>query len=294
MGKTTTGTNPYQGLFDQNSEEALKILKPDSTVGETDLNGIREPFPTIDGQEPADESEMTSFWKKLRSFYAGNETDTSESVAGLLPAAFSPFVGKQHVEESYPLFVSETQHGTLSELINSIAQFQASNSHFSLLERFLPTIIHNVRAFVDFKEPTPIQEAITAGFQSFRDQIELGKDERKYLMLMLGELERNTPNDGVLIPFGLQTPYHLLNGVLSHKGESKMELITKAKLLLSDLEGLHTSEKISRNGGASHSDDSLRFAESLVDLDALAAVTPESTTEPMDDARFSRNRKHHC
>ncbi|MFC2175452.1 hypothetical protein ACFLR1_00600 [Bacteroidota bacterium] len=288
MENTTPKTNPYQGLFNQTSEEARRILNPDRVLFEPDFIGKKEKLPSLQQGQPANDNDRNVFWVKLRAFFSGEGPVQGASIEGLLPATFAPFIGKQQVEEVYPIFVSETEHANLEKLLTDRSKLQSDNSHFHLLEKFLPQLVQNIRNQVGNEEVVSFEDALSAGFQNFRNEVELGKEDRRYLMVLLGELERNLPKDGALVPFGIRTPYYLLSAALEYNREPKLELIEKLNLLFKTITGLFENEKLARDNKTPHSDDSLGFAGTMVDLDALASVSPSASTEPLSENRFKR------
>ena len=152
MENTTSKTNPYQGLFNQTSEEARRILHPETISSEPDFIRKTEKLPSLQKEQPASDEERDAFWTKLRAFFNGESAFNGSGIDGLLPATFAPFIGKQQVEEVYPLFVSEVEHANLEKLLTDRAKLQSSNAHYSLLERFLPSIIQHIRNQVGNQE----------------------------------------------------------------------------------------------------------------------------------------------
>ena len=288
MENTTLKTNPYQGLFNQTSEEARRILHPEVALSEPDFVGKTEKLPTLQPEQFATDEEKDAFWTKLRAFFNGEDAPHGSGIDGLLPATFAPFIGKQQVEEVYPLFVSETEHANLEKLLTDRCKLQSGHAHFHLLEQFLPRLVQNIRNEVGNQEVVAFDDALSAGFQSFRDEVELSQKDRSHLMVLLGELERNLPEEGALVPFGIRTPYYLLSAALEYNRGPKIELINKLNLLLKTITALFDSEKLARSNRTPHSDDSLGFAGSMVDLDVLASISPNASTEPLSDERFAR------
>lgn len=263
-------------------------------------------LPLMAQAEPAQEEEMRLFWEKARQFFRTGEEGGIGNFyqkPEVYPALLAPYRDMSKIRYDYPFWI--TDHGEslsdpmflpLSELLaNAIQSFAPEPNQSKELKENLSRLESIIRNLL----PSEIsihsfRENIEAALEELQAELSLAGSEGEVLASSISELLSQLPQEGSLIQFSEETPFHCLAAVLKtdhlKKYKSFKEEIGE---LCSQLRNLLMVEQ-AKNSHAREPEQlhqSLGLGTSFIDPGALSKILPETSSEPMPLDRIKRIEK---
>ncbi|MDH5475607.1 MAG: ferredoxin [Cyclobacteriaceae bacterium] len=258
-------------------------------------------WPKLVESEPVETEEMSRKWKEIQAFYRGDGAvlDGKEK-KGLTPVILSSFQEHDYVSKDFPFWINGNPSDEVASkcislddvLRDTVDRFCSEERKAKILKQNLVRIVgHCSKKIQALDESVAALPIVMEAIDELKSKIEVNGDDAKQFEEDIALLKSNFPENGYLIPFSEKTIYEIFNRILNNEVALKStDLLNTTKKLVGKLNDLlaverekETGEKLSKNLKSS-----IGFADSLINIDKMSSVNPESGSELMTQVRAER------
>ncbi len=259
-------------------------------------------LPLIPSAKTAEDQDMEKFWQDAFHFFKTEENGgiaNSDQKPIAYPALMAPYRDLHKVRHDYPLWItSQKDHltnplfSTLSELLAKAIQ---SVDGAKILQDNLPRLESIIRQRVSADMTIhAFGDMMESALAELCQDLPFVENEKKALETSTTKLLSQLPQEGSLVPFSEETPFHLLAHVLrvhavekqSHFKKQVLDLRTKLHNLLANEKAKSAEER-----SPERIQSSLGLSASFIDPDAFSKVLPAASSVPMPEERIQRIKK---
>ena len=269
-------------FFDKKSSQIEEILKYDNSIENSDFSK-KINIPKIIDNKQVSQTQQNEEWQNIREFFRiGNgENDLSK----LTPICLSPYVDSKYIANDYPFWISDKgENSTLRKLLIKLIENIESNS--DILSNNIERIIISVNKRINNNSPVDAYLNVCAAIDDISDKLSISGEEGEVFRKDILKLKSSFPNNGVLIPFTINTSYYLLGAALQTESKRKNEtLLIKIHEVKNKLLDLLAIESSKSKQDPDKMKSAMSFISDSINFDIMSESLPESGTQEMAENR---------
>lgn len=278
-------------IYGQNGEEIT-----------TKVGTANKPIvPKVPKVTTASEGEIIEYWKKLRSFFR-NDMNADGLSEDLKPVHMAPLYEKIIIGTDFPVWIADANYDGKGEYCLSLKEVLESRlpvlgheeADGKFVKENLDRIVHIANKLLFNHREQDFRQIIDDALVELRGQLDLTGSDLETFEKDIQKLSDHLPDNGVLIPYSSHTVFDIMEAAMfaSHDARRKQlkDDINQLKNKLQDLLRLD-EEKNPQKKKAQDMQDSLEFAEEMVDFNELSSILPEGGSTSIGQERSKRIHK---
>ena len=258
-------------------------------------------IPRIPKATTASEGEIIEHWKKLRSFFR-NDMNEDGMLEGLKPIHMAPLYEKIVIGTDFPVWIADANYDgkgeyclSLKEVIESrLPVLGHEEKDGRIVKDNIDRIVHIANKLLFNHREQDFRQILDKALKELEDQLDISGSDLKKFQKDLRKLSDHLPDNGVLIPYSSHTVFDIMEAAMfaSHD-ERRKELKANIKHLKNKLKDLLRADedKNPLKQQAKDMQDSLDFADNMVDFNELSSILPESGSISLGEERLIRIKK---
>ena len=246
----------------------------------------------------ASEGEIIEYWKKLRSFFR-NDLNKDGIPEDLKPVHMAPLYEKIIIGTDFPVWIADANYDGLGEYCLSLKELLESRlpvlgheeTDGKIVKDNIDRVVHIANKLLFNHREQDFRQIIDEALEELRNQLDISGSDLETFENDIQKLSDHLPDNGVLIPYSSHTVFDIMEAAMfaSHDARRKQlkEEISQLKNKLYDLLRAD-EEKNPRKQKATDMQNSLDFAEGMVNFNELSSILPESGSVSIEEDRVKR------
>lgn len=293
---TKQGNSTFSQFFKEDAGLLKDVLHPNNNVELEEKSAkAKDLTPTLIQEDQASVLEFSNEWKSIRSFFY-NADNASGLPDGHFPVHLASLRNQKILASDFPLWVSNNQKRdgeyciTLKELLKrGLESVVSEGLNKSILLKNVDGIIQVAQSYCEKVDGAEFGNAIYPILEEVSAKLEVHGSDKEAFSKEVDLLIAALPSEGYLYNYSNELPYKLLD-IATHLvvNPNQQKLKKDIKVLVSKLKDLLKVEQDKSESTAKTVDESLSFADSIVQFEKLSSLKSGSGSIPMEDSRINR------